>query len=222
VVTATGTDDLVLRLNGSHPMSPATVEAVLRICDRAEDGHGAGLLTVYLSGAPHPGWAADLDVGLVTKWERAVRRLERLGLVTVAIAAGDCGGAALDVLLATDMRIAVAGARLVVPVIGDATWPGMALYRLARQGATACLRRAMLLGTPIEAGQALAAGLIDIVVDEPGDVLAEIVPVARARAGKEIAIRRQLMLEAGDRSFEDAFGSHLAACDRALRRVPSP
>jgi isomerase DpgB len=222
MVTTAGIDDLVLRIDGARPVSPAVVETVLAICDRAEDGDGSGLLSVYLSGAPGPGWAADLDVGLVTKWERAVRRLERLGVATVAIAAGDCGGAALDVLLATDIRIAVAGARLVVPVAGEATWPGMALYRLARQGAAACVRRAVLLGTPIEAGPAVAAGLVDVVVDQPGDALAEIAAAASARAGRELAIRRQLMLEAGDRSFEDAFGSHLAACDRALRRVPSP
>jgi isomerase DpgB len=219
VVTAAGIDDLVLRVDGSRPVSPAAVEAVLGVCDRAEDGYGTGLLTGYVSGAPYPGWTTDLSVGLLTKWERAVRRLERLGLVTVAVAAGDCGGAALDVLLAMDVRVAVAGARLVVPVSGDATWPGMALYRLARQGATSRLRRAALLGTPIDAEQALAAGLIDVVVEQPDDVLTEIAAVSRTVTGKELAIRRQLMLDAADRSFEDALGSHLAACDRALRRA---
>jgi isomerase DpgB len=222
VVTAEGAGSLVLRVDGTRPVSPPVVEAVLGICDRAEDGHGAGLLTVYVSGTPRPGWAADLSVGLLTKWERAVRRLERLGLVTAAVAAGDCGGTALDVLLATDVRIAVAGARLVVPRTADATWPGMALYRLARQGAGTRLRKAALLGLPVEAEQAAAAGLIDVVVDEPDAVLTELAAVAGTIAGKELAIRRQLILDAGDHSFEDALGSHLAACDRALRRATAP
>jgi isomerase DpgB len=219
VVTGPGTDDLVLRVDGSRPLSSADVEAVVRICDRAEDGHGAGLLTLYVSGAPQPGWMKDLSVGLLTKWERAVRRLERSALITVAVVAGDCGGGALDVLLATDVRVAVAGARLVVPADREATWPGMALYRLARHGVTARLRRAALLGTPIDAELAVAVGLIDVVVDEPDSVLTEIGAVAGSITGKELAVRRQLMLDAAEHSFEEALGSHLAACDRALRRA---
>lgn len=218
-MTPAGVDDLVLRVDGSRPPSPASVEAVLGICDQADDGYGGGLLTAYVSGAPHPGWTKDLGTGLLTKWERAVRRFERLGLLTVAVAAGDCGGAALDVLLATDVRIAVAGARLTVAVGGGATWPGMALYRIARQASTSRLRRAALLGTPIDAEQAVAAGLIDVVVDQPDDVRGEIAAAAGLIAGKELAIRRQLMLDAGQYSFEEALGSHLAACDRALRRA---
>lgn len=214
-----GTGDLVLRIDGSRPVSPADVNAVLRLCDRAEDGYGAGLLTAYVSGAPHPGWTSELSVGLMTKWERAVRRLERAALITVAVAAGDCGGAALDVLLAADVRVAVSGARLVVATDAGSTWPGMALYRLARQGTAAGLRKAALLGVPIAAEQAVAAGLIDVVVDEPDDVLAEIASASGAVAGKELAIRRQLMLDAAEHSFEEALGSHLAACDRALRRT---
>jgi isomerase DpgB len=218
VVTA-GTGDLVLRIDGSRPVSTADVDAVLRLCDRAEDNYGAGLLTAYVSGAPHPGWTSELSVGLMTKWERAVRRLERAALITVAVAAGDCGGAALDVLLAADVRVAVSGARLVVATDAGSTWPGMALYRLARQGPAAGLRKAALLGVPIGAEQAVAAGLIDVVVDEPDGVLAEIASASGAVAGKELAIRRQLMLDAAEHSFEEALGSHLAACDRALRRT---
>lgn len=219
MVTAADVDDLVLRTDGSRPLTPATVEEVLAICDRAEDGYGTGLLTVYVSGTPRSGWARDVGVGLTTRWERAVRRLERLGLFTVAVAAGDCGGAALDLLLATDFRIAVAGARLVVPVSGDATWPGMALYRLARQGATAHLRKAALLGTPVDTGQAVAAGLIDVVVDQPDGTLTEIAAAAARVSGRELMIRRQLLLDASEHSFEEALGAHLAACDRTRRRA---
>jgi isomerase DpgB len=219
VVTAAGVDDLVLRVDGSGPASAADVDAVLRICDRAEDGYGAGVLVAYVSGVPLPGWSRTLSVGLLTKWERAVRRLERLALTTVAVATGDCGGTALDVLLAADIRIAVTGTRLAVPADGDATWPGMSLFRLARQGNAAGLRRAALLGTPIEADRAEAAGLIDVIVDEPAVVLAEVAAAASVISGRELAIRRQLLLDAGQYSFDEALGAHLAACDRALRRA---
>ncbi|WP_212818784.1 enoyl-CoA-hydratase DpgB [Polymorphospora rubra] len=213
------TDDPVLVIDGSRPVSPGDIDAVHRICDQAEDGHHAGLLTVYVSGAPEPGWTAGLNVGLVTKWERAVRRLERSALVTVAVATGDCGGTALDVLLATDVRIVAPGARLMMATDCEATWPGMALYRLIRHGIGSGVRRAVLLGAPIDAGEAVAVGLVDVVTDEPGSVLAQVAAAAGGVAGKELAIRRQLMLEAAGREFDEALGSHLAACDRALRRA---
>ena len=218
-MTVAGPDDLVLRVDGGRPLSAADVEAVLRLCDRAEDGFAAGVLVAYLSGAPLPGWTGSLNVGLVTKWERAVRRLERLGLTTVAVAAGDCGGTALDLLLAADVRIAAPGARLVLPTSGGATWPGMALYRLARQGTAGGLRRAVLLGTPIGTDAALAAGLVDVVTDRPDDALAEVAAAAAGLSGTEQAIRRRLLLDARQQSFEEALGAHLAACDRALRRA---
>ena len=218
-MTVAGTGDLVLRADGARPLSAADVEAVLRLCDRAEDGFGAGVLVLHVSGVPRPGWTRTLSVGLVTKWERAVRRLERLGLLTVAVAAGDCGGVALDLLLAADVRIMATGARLSVPVTGDATWPGMALYRLVRQGAAGGLRRAVLLGTPIGAGAAVAAGLADVVTADPDGALAEVATAAAAMSGTELAIRRQLLLDAAQQSFEEAVGAHLAACDRALRRA---
>jgi len=50
-------------------------------------------------------------------------------------------------------------------------------------------------------------------------VLAEVAAAAGTFTGKEVAIRRQLLLDAAQHSFEEALGAHLAACDRALRRV---
>ncbi|MCW2142223.1 enoyl-CoA-hydratase DpgB [Actinoplanes cyaneus] len=216
-MTAVRDEGLVLHIDGAQPISVAATEAVLRVCDRAEDQATAGLVTVHVWGAPAGGRAADLTVGLLTKWERAVRRLERLGLTTVAVASGDCGGPALDVLLATDVRIAATGTRLVIPLDDGATWPGMALYRLARQGAGR-VRRHALLGEPIEAADAVALGLLDSVVADPGLELALLAEAAAGVAGRELAIRRQLLMDAARTSFEDALGSHLAACDRALRR----
>ena len=168
-----------------------------------------------------PAWARKLNVGLISKWERALRRFERVPVPTVGVASGDCSGIALDILLATDVRIALRGARLIPSMHGDATWPGMALYRLARHAASGPIRRAALLGRPLDAAEAARADLddlVDEVVDEPGPAVAAVAGLAAGVAGTELAIRRQLLLDARDTRFEDALGSHLAACDRALRR----
>jgi isomerase DpgB len=220
-----GIRDLMFRVDGSCALTAESVAELGALCNRAEDGDanrpGAkSVVVLRVSGVPGPGWSSGLPVALVSKWERGLRRLERLPAVTIAVADDDCGGPALDALLVADYRIMPAGARLVMPVVAGATWPGMALYRLARQTAGAALaRRAVLFGTPIGAADAQAMGVIDDVAANAALALEKAIEVAGAATGAGLAIRRQLILEAMNTTFEDALGVHLAACDRALRSV---
>lgn len=210
--------DLPLTIDGRGPLTPDMVASVAAVCDAAEDRAGLSRVVVRVSGASGGREPEELTVELVSKWERALRRLERLPAVTVAVADGDCGGPALDAFLATDYRIATATVRLVPSVLAGTTWPGMALYRLAQRGAAAApIRRAVLFGTPVAVADALALHLVDEVTDDPASALAAV--GATAVPGPELAIRRQLMSEAFTTGFEEALGAHLAACDRVLRRA---
>ncbi|MEU2339191.1 enoyl-CoA-hydratase DpgB [Streptomyces sp. NPDC013172] len=209
-----------LRIDGRQLISTELVAQVGEACDRAEALGGQGRLVVLASGAPAQARTEGLTVALVSRWERALRRLERLPATIVGVADGEIGGPALDALLATDYRIATPATRLVVPVSSGATWPGMALYRLAHQGSnTAAIRRALLFGDPIGARDALALQLIDEVSDDVAGALAAVAELTGALSGRELAIRRQLMIDAATTSFEEALGVHLAACDRTLRLV---
>ncbi|MFI6460987.1 enoyl-CoA-hydratase DpgB [Streptomyces sp. NPDC050538] len=209
-----------LRIDGGRPPSPEVIAAIGAVCDGVEDAGGHAPVIVELSGAPVGRWTGELTVGLVSKWERVLRRLERLPTATVAVADGDCGGPALDALLVTDIRIATPSLRLVVPVADAATWPGMALHRLAQQAVgTAAIRRAALFGTPLDAAQALALHLVDEVTDDAEGSATAAVELTAPFAGSELAIRRQLLLDARTVPFEEALGAHLAACDRTLRRA---
>jgi isomerase DpgB len=205
-------------VDGRLPLTADPIAVIGAVCDTAED-LGGGIVIVRVSGTPAPAPAVELTVGLVSRWERALRRLERLPATTIAVATGDCGGLALDTLLATDYRIAADSVRLVVPVTAGATWPGMALYRLAKQaGANSSIRVAALFGVPITASDAFDLGLLDEVTGDVASALTAATALAGSFAGPEVAIRRRLMFDATALSFEDALGRHLAACDRELRR----
>ncbi|MGP3925048.1 enoyl-CoA-hydratase DpgB [Streptomyces sp. 8N616] len=208
---------LAVVIDGSEPLSAATVKAVQAVCDEAEDRPGSGVVALQISGAPAQGWTSGLDVMQVSKWERTLRRLERLPRATVAVASGDCGGAALDAFLTCDVRVVTPGTRLLVPGDGTATWPGMAGYRLVQLAGAARVRRALLFGLPIEAPEALTLGIADELAYDPAAAVATAAGLVSGLAGKEVAIRRQLLFDASTTSFEDALGPHLAACDRALR-----
>ncbi|WUI00874.1 enoyl-CoA hydratase/isomerase family protein [Spirillospora sp. NBC_00431] len=210
-------DDLVIRVDGGRPLSAALVAEFEAVCDRAEDRAGGDAVILHVSGAPEESSDEEITVALVSKWERALRRFERLPAATIAVASGECGGVALEALLATDYRIGTASLRLLMPRRAWATWPGMVLYRIVRQAGAAAARRAVLLGLPIAAADAVAMRLVDELTTDTGTALTAAMELAGAIPGAELAIRRQLMLDASAVSFEEALGAHLAACDRALR-----
>lgn len=210
--------DLTIRIDGRRPLSPELVTALQAVCAKAEDEGGRGPVLVHVSGSPEESPDEQLSVGLVSKWERGLRRLERVPALTIAMASGDCGGVALDALLAADYRIATAPVRLLVPVDARGTWPGMALHRLVQQAGVAAVRRAVLLGVPIEADDALALHLIDELAPNAASMLTAAAKLAVDVVGTELAIRRQLMLDASVVGPEEALGAHLAACDRTLRQ----
>jgi isomerase DpgB len=207
--------DGYLRIDNSEPLSPALVSSVGHACDRAEDAGGDALLVVHVvaGSRPHDG---EFGVQLVSKWERALRRLERIAATTVTVAEGDCAGPALEALLTTDYRIATPGVRL---LLGGDPWPGMAVHRLVNQIGLARARSLVLFGHALIAEQALAVGLVDEVVEDVPARLASVVKLVGGRDGVELAIRRRLMLDAVTTSFEESLGVHLAACDRTLRNA---
>ncbi|MFE7115564.1 enoyl-CoA-hydratase DpgB [Streptomyces sp. NPDC057654] len=208
---------LMVEIDGAEPLSTASVKALAGLCDRAEDRGGSGVVIVQVTGAPAGDWSSGLDVMLVSKWERAVRRLERLPMATLALAHGECGGTALDAFLAADIRVAALDTRLLVHGDGSATWPGMAGFRLVQLAGAARTRRAVLFGLPIDAPEARTLGIVDGLVDDPEQAVAAAAGLVSGLSGKDLAIRRQLLLDARTTSFEDALGPHLAACDRVLR-----
>lgn len=210
---------LVVQVDGGRSLSAGLVAALGAACDSVEDRADGHAVILHVSGAS-PGPQGDVvTVALVSKWERALRRLERLPAATIAVASGECGGLALEALLATDYRIATPSVRLRMPALARVTWPGMVLFRLARQAGGAAVRRAVLFGDPISAGEAVAMGLIDELTTDTPAALAAAADLAEAIPGAELAIRRQLMQDALTVSFEDALGAHLAACDRVLRHA---
>lgn len=211
-----------LRVTEAGPLTAGLVARVEGACDRAEDSAGTAapppLLVVELPGTAGPDdWPGGADVHLVGKWERALRRLERLAAVTAAVVSGDCRGPALELLLATDLRLAEPGSTISFPAPAGGSWPGMAVHRLANQVGLARARRLVLFGGRLDAAAAAAAGLVDAVCEEPRERLGLLVGGAGPVAGKELAIRRRLVLDAATTSFEEALGVHLAACDRSLR-----
>ncbi len=98
-----------LGIDGRAALSERLVAAIAGACDDLEDGRLPAVLRLHIRGGKDAGeaWPGDVNVSVLHHWEQVLHRLERLQGVTVAVASGACGGAALELLLAADHRVAV-------------------------------------------------------------------------------------------------------------------
>jgi isomerase DpgB len=191
------------------------------VCDQAEKRDDGTVVVLRLRGtsADNREWPGGITVRHVNRWERAVRRLERLGAVVITAASGPCVGPALDLLVVADHRIGGPDLKLVLPVNDGHFWPGMSVYRLVQHLGMARARQIVLWGVDIPAERAVELGLVDEIHDDIPAALYTATVLTGRVSGKETTIRRQLLLEAGEVSYDEALGTHLAACDRELRRL---
>lgn len=211
-----------LRIDSTRPLTASLVLALSELCDRAEDTDRLGTLVLHVTGgsvpSPEPGWPGSVDIRLVTRWERTLRRFERANAATIAVAEGDCQGPALNVLLAADYRIGTPDLRLRMAGSRE-LWPGMAVHRLANQLGVARARTMVLFGVEVAADRALEIGLVDEVSTDVARSLTRMSALAGELTGAELAIRRRLLLDAATTGFDESLSAHLAACDRTLRRT---
>lgn len=199
------------------------IDDVNLACDQAQDAGPGSVLVVRLApgkkgGALFPAGGPS-ELPMLSQWERALQRIEKLPIPTLAVVEGHCFGLMMEILLTTDFRIASAESRIGLARVGQTLWPSMAIHRLVAQIGGAHARAAVLLGTEWDAAAALGVGLINK-VSKDVDVCADAhVRFCEQAAFADLGVRRRLLLEATSTTHDQALGAHLAACDRALRAM---
>src|SRR4051812_8513116 len=103
-----GRESTSLLIDTHCPLSRDLVSAVDSVCDRAEDAESRSLLVIQINGQTDGisgVWPGDVDIHLVTKWERALHRLENIEGIVVACAQHACSMPGLELLLTADYRV---------------------------------------------------------------------------------------------------------------------
>jgi isomerase DpgB len=201
----------VLRLSKLHEWLAECLESV----STHPQCEGVLIHVEGVSGAPTGGET----IAEVSRWEKAVRRLESLPVPVVGAVMDSVGGAALNLLLALDLVVVAPHVMLSCrePVAG--MLPGMTLYRLAKYTGLGHAKHILFTGRPIPASEALRLGLVADVSAEPVKTAGALLAEAPARGTAAWQLSRRLLGESYWNSPEDALGCVLAAQDRVLREM---
>lgn len=188
-----------LRLNRPDKANSLTRDMLADLAAAAREAEGQAKAVVLTGTGRVFSAGADLDAaraGLATDpvWEEASGAIAALPCLTVAALNGTVAGGAFGMVLACDLRIAVPEAKFFYPVMKLGFLPQPSdPARLSALVGPARAKLILMAGARLDATQALAAGLVDEVVDGDGlsaRVAALVADVAGAEPGHIAAIKR--------------------------------
>jgi isomerase DpgB len=218
--------EVSIEIDGGESLSADLITRIEHAISLAEDSpHPLRSLLIRICGhedatSLHQ-WPGGCTVQSVSKWERALRRIERTSVPVFVLAHQVCSPIALEVLLAADYRVATQSFLMPAQSSGGATWPGMSLYRLTRQIGEARAKRFLITPSPLTASLALQTDMVDYLVTSLDAGLKQLELLLTQAPLDDFAVRRRLMQDSADTSFDEALGAHLAACHRTLQRQDS-
>ena len=159
------------------------------------------------------------DVYGFSKWEKAVRALERLPRITVAAIDGECAGGGLHLALACDVRAATDRSVFRLNEVAMGFVPGMATFRLAKFIGLGRAKRMALTGRAVTTEEAERIGLIDhrCANGALDGAIADAVAEFGEFHSDALELSRRLLDEGFADSYEDFLGGFLAAQDRAIQ-----
>jgi enoyl-CoA hydratase/carnithine racemase len=203
------------------------IEELVRAIRVVEDAPGARVLVlrgaggVFCTGIDLTDFPTEPrpDVHGFSKWEKAVRALERVPRITVAAIDGECAGGGLHLALACDVRAATDRSVFRLNEVGMGFIPGMATFRLAKFIGTGRARRMALTGRAVSAEEAERIGLIDHRCADGAldDAVARAVGEFGEFHPDALELTRRLLDEGFAATYEDFVGGFLAAQDRAIQ-----
>ena len=150
-------------------LEPSDLDALMALLD---DLAGRPELRVLVLTGTGPSFCSGFDLKALAAgaagpgFDQVVDRLEDFPRPTIAALQGSVYGGATDLALACDVRIGVAGMKLVMPAgrLGIQYYPSGLERAVSRLGLAAA-KRLFLLAEPVEAAELLAIGYLDRLVE---------------------------------------------------------
>ncbi|MGE0875573.1 MAG: enoyl-CoA hydratase/isomerase family protein [Burkholderiales bacterium] len=144
-------------------------------------------------------------------WERCLRRIETMDLVSICLLHGYALGSGIQIGLACDLRVATPGTKIGLPAGREGLIPGLSVWRLARFIGMGRAKSLAIWGDSIDGEEAMRIGLVSALVSEENrdaefDALLERT-VAAASWG--VRATRLTMNLSADLGWEGAFATYM-------------
>jgi enoyl-CoA hydratase len=108
--------------------------------------------------------ANDIDMSYHVRWETALRIFEMMEKIVVVGLHGYCLGGALQLALASDIRVSTPDCQIGLPAIRESLIPGLSTWRLPRYVGWGRAKTLIMGGENLSGEEALRIGLVDHVV----------------------------------------------------------
>jgi enoyl-CoA hydratase/carnithine racemase len=157
-----------------------------------------------------------IDYDGFRKWEKVLSMVEKIDKVTVAVIDGDCFGAAIDLALTCDIRVATEDAKFSHDEIKKNFLPGQTIFQLGKFCGLGRMMELIQTGRVYTANEATQLGIVNGSYDASKieDALAGIMDQYRAIDINVLTLSRRLAKESYSTSYDNYIGGYLAAQHR--------
>jgi len=198
------------------PLRAEPVETLLQLGEDAEPPSDIRAVIFHVhsdptASGPAPPRSPRELIRLHRHLDRAMTRIERLELPTASILHGEVNGIGLQLALVTDLRVATSATTVGIDLLSGGALPGAALARLPKYLGLGRARQMLLLGERISVEDAAAAGLVDVVSDDPEAAWPPLLERLLAMPPLTVSMVRRILKDSFMADMEEARATFRAA-----------
>lgn len=159
-----------------------------------------------------------IDINGFNQWEGVIRNLQNIRKITIAVVDGLCAGAAIQLILACDLRIVSHRSSFLHGEMGGGHLPGNLIMQLGKYCGLGRALELVQSGKSYSAEQAQTLGIInECHASSELKATVENILISYKNTNLEMHyLARRLLRESYEMSHEDFLGCYLAAQHRAL------
>lgn len=161
----------------------------------------------------------NLDIRVISKWEKIVSLVENMPKVTLAALHGNFNEPGFQWALACDYRVCLENTKFRFSSIKNGFLPGMAVFRLAKYIGLGRAKKMLISGDELDAQEALSWGLCDRIVNNMDNAITYFIENTQPHEIEAIIMARKLLHNSYHASYEDEIGDYMAAQARCFESL---
>jgi enoyl-CoA hydratase/carnithine racemase len=165
-------------------------------------------------------YPAKIDYEGFRKWEEVLGTIEKTNRITMAVVEGDCLGAAIDLVLTCDIRIAVEEAKFSHDEVKKGILPGQTIFQLGKFCGLGKMMELIQTGREYTAHEAVEMGIFNgsYVPSKIEEGIAAAIAKYESININILMLSRRLSRESYSIASDDFIGSYLAAQHRVISK----